>query len=79
MGVGAQMRLLFGQRQGPMREVHAGSGYWSQDSAVKVLATPESPTEIWVRWPGGKITTSAVPKGASEIIVDTDGATTVVH
>jgi hypothetical protein len=78
-GVGAQMRLLFGQRQGPMRELHAGSGYWSQDSAVQVLATPESPTEVWVRWPGGKIITGAVPKGASEIIVDTDGATTVVR
>jgi len=78
-GVGAQMRLLFGQRRGPMRELHAGSGYWSQDSAVQVLATPESPTEVWVRWPGGKITTGTVAKGASEIIVDTDGATTVVH
>jgi len=78
-GVGAQMRLLFGQRQGPMRELHAGSGYWSQDSAVQVLATPELPSAVWVRWPGGKITTSAVPKGASEIIVGTNGATTLVR
>jgi enediyne biosynthesis protein E4 len=78
-GVGAQMRLLFGQRQGPMRELHAGSGYWSQDSAVQVLATPEPPSQIWVRWPGGKSTTNAVPKGGSEIIVNTDGATTVVR
>src|SRR6059058_4125237 len=40
--VGAQMRLSFGTRQGPIREVHAGSGYWSQDSAVQVLGTAEA-------------------------------------
>ena len=30
--------MIFGQRQGPVREIHAGSGYWSQDSSVQVLA-----------------------------------------
>jgi len=68
-GVGAQLRLLFGQRSGPLREVHAGSGYWSQDGAVQVLGTPESPTRIWVRWPGGKITLAPVPHPAKEITV----------
>src|SRR5712675_2445485 len=43
--VGAQMRLSFGPRQGPEREIHAGSGYWSQDSAVQVLGTPQAPTQ----------------------------------
>jgi hypothetical protein len=68
-GIGAQMRLLFGERLGPMREVHAGSGYWSQDSLVEVLSTPEMPTKIWVRWPGGKVTVSDVPANAREIVV----------
>ena len=71
--VGAQMRLSFGQRQGPVREIHAGSGYWSEDSAVQVLGTPEPPTQLQVRWPGGKSTTNAIPQEAKEIMVDSTG------
>jgi hypothetical protein len=69
-GIGAVMRLRFSAGMGPAREVHAGSGYWSQDSAVQVLGTPEPPLEIWIRWPGGKTTTSLVPPGAKEIRVE---------
>jgi hypothetical protein len=72
-GVGASLRLMFGQRLGPVREVHAGSGYWSQDSAVQVLATPTAPSQIWVRWPGGKTTASDLPVGAAEIAVNDAG------
>ncbi|MFZ0828242.1 MAG: VCBS repeat-containing protein, partial [Verrucomicrobiia bacterium] len=78
-GTGATMRLVFGERMGPSREIHGGSGYWSQDSAVQVMGCPETPTQIWVRWPGGKITTSTIPAGAKEIVVDTDGRLTVNH
>ena len=63
---------------GPAREVHAGSGYWSQDSVVQVLSMREPPTQLWVRWPGGKTVTAAVPKGAREIRVDAEGTTTVL-
>ena len=56
-GVGATMRLVFGGRMGAAREIHGGSGYWSQDSAVQVMGCPEIPTQIWIRWPGGKTTT----------------------
>jgi hypothetical protein len=73
-GLGAQVRLNFGQRQGPLREIHAGSGYWSQDSAVQVMATPEPPAEIWIRWPGGKVTRGSIPKATKEIVVSNDGA-----
>ncbi|PYJ96726.1 MAG: hypothetical protein DME23_19225 [Verrucomicrobia bacterium] len=76
-GIGAQIRLGFGRRSGTVREIHAGSGYWSQDSAVQVLGTPESPTGIWIRWPGGKSTTGPVPAGAKEISVDEGGQVTV--
>jgi hypothetical protein len=68
-GEGAAMRLFFGEKAGPVREVHAGSGYWSQDSAVQVLGTPQTPTRIWVRWPGGKVVTADVPPNAREIEV----------
>ena len=72
-GVGAELRLKFGQRFGPAREVHAGGGYWSQDSAIEVLSTPEPPDEIWIRWAGGRVTTSVIPHAAKEILVDFDG------
>jgi len=76
--VGAALRLGFGQRFGPAREIHCGSGYWSQDSFVQVLATPEVPSQIWVRWPGGKTNAWALPPGAREIIVAAAGQMKVV-
>ncbi len=66
-GVGAVIHLKFGDRIGPAREVHAGSGYLSQDSSIQVLAMPAQPTALVVRWPGGKTTTTEVPAGAKEI------------
>ena len=75
--LGAQLRLLFGERKGPVRELRAGGGYWSQDSASPVLSTPEAPAHLWVRWPGGKTTTSPVPSGARDIVVDAEGKVTV--
>jgi hypothetical protein len=71
-GVGAVMRLRYGQEWGPGREVHAGSGYWSQDSAVQVLGKGPEPTALWVRWPGGKTQQVEVPAGAKEIKVMID-------
>jgi enediyne biosynthesis protein E4 len=59
-GIGAVIRLKFGARLGPAREIHCGSGYWSGDSAVEVMATPEPPTQVWVRWIGGETTLADV-------------------
>lgn len=78
-GIGAQLRLLFHGRPGPIREIHAGSGYWSQDSSVQVLATPEAPEQIWVRWPGGKTVTERVPDHASEIELEWAGNLRVIR
>jgi hypothetical protein len=66
-GIGAIIRLAFGQRWGPAREIHAGSGYWSQDSAVQVMGTPETPTKVQVLWPGGGKTETEVPKDARDL------------
>jgi hypothetical protein len=71
------LRLVFGGRMGAAREIHGGSGYWSQDSVVQVMGCPETPTRIWIRWPGGKTTTSPIPTDAKEITVDTDGRVTM--
>jgi hypothetical protein len=73
-GIGALMRLKFKDGYGPARELHAGSGYWSQDSLGAVLGRPSEPAEIEVRWPGGKVTTAAVPAGSRELRVQVDGA-----
>jgi enediyne biosynthesis protein E4 len=52
-GIGVQLRWVNSSgRMGPVREVHAGSGFWSQDSPVVVLGGVESRGSIWVRWPG---------------------------
>jgi hypothetical protein len=46
---------------------------------VQVLATPEVPTEITVRWPGGKTVTAKVPQGAREVAIDTAGRLKMVR
>jgi hypothetical protein len=68
-GMGAAIRLFCGEKSGPVREVRAGSGYWSQDSAIQVMGAPETPTRIWVRWPGGKTLTKELSPNTREIEV----------
>jgi hypothetical protein len=53
-GIGAQLRVVAGNRRGPVRELHAGSGYWSMDGATTVLALPPGASALWVRWPSGR-------------------------
>ena len=72
MGIGAVLRLQNESVRGPVREVHAGSGYWSQESAVQVLA-PVANAKLSVRWPGGQVTTVDVPQNAAEIVVAPGG------
>jgi hypothetical protein len=72
-GIGAVLRLKYRERFGPTREIHAGSGYWSQDGAVAVLGKAEEPAELWVRWPGGKEITYAVPPKSLEVEVRSTG------
>jgi hypothetical protein len=47
IGIGAQIRLKSGDRQGPLREVHGGSGYWSVDSPVSILGYAELLEWFW--------------------------------
>jgi enediyne biosynthesis protein E4 len=68
-GVGAQIRLVYGSRMGPVREIQAGSGYWSQNGAVQVFGMQGAPSAVWVRWPGGAVSQTPIPAGAKEIVV----------
>jgi hypothetical protein len=76
--VGAAMRIEYDGGKGPMREIHSGSGYLSQDGAVQVLGTREAPTAVWVRWPGGKETSVKAPAGARELEIGVNGQGRVV-
>ena len=66
-GSGAVLRLKYADGWSASREVHAGSGYWSQDSATTVLGLREKPAALSIRWPSGRTTEQAVPDGAKEV------------
>lgn len=68
-GIGTQLRLLYGARRGPVREIQAGSGYWSQNGAVQVLGRSGNPTALWVRWPGGREQTTSLTPNQREATV----------
>ena len=63
--VGASCRLIFPGGPGPRREVRAGTGYWSCDSPTLLLGVPESPSELEIRWPGGRMDRRRLPPGAT--------------
>lgn len=67
--IGAQSRIVYGDQMGPVREIQAGSGYWSQNGATQVFGLSGTPTAVWVRWPGGGETRTPVPPGAKEVVV----------
>lgn len=69
LGIGAQLRVMRGDVGGPVREVRSGSGYWSTDGAVSVLALPEGATAVWVRWPGGQVQMAPLTAGAHEVVI----------
>jgi hypothetical protein len=68
-GVGVQLRVVYGDRMGPVREIHAGSGYWSQNGAVQVFGLDGTPTAVWARWPGGRESRTSVVSGAQEVVI----------
>ncbi len=69
-GLGAVVRLRYAAGSGPAHEIHGGSGYLSQDSAVAVLGEATAPTQVTVRWPGGRKTETPVPAGGKEVVVE---------
>jgi hypothetical protein len=61
-GVGGVLRLEYADGSlGAAREVHGGSGYWSQDSWEQVLGKRSEVKAVRVRWPGGAETRQEVP------------------
>ncbi|HAB18781.1 MAG TPA: hypothetical protein DCE44_20370, partial [Verrucomicrobiales bacterium] len=54
--------------RGAAQTVTGGGGYWSQAGAVMVIGGPR-PTELHVRWPGGKVRRVPVPSAGAELVV----------
>ena len=71
--IGACVRLGNEGHFGPMRELHSGSGYWSEDSAVSVMNGAPQSNQLWIRCPGGKTATVPLPANAREITVNSSG------
>jgi enediyne biosynthesis protein E4 len=67
LAIGAQLRVIAHGQRGPLREVHAGSGYWSMDAATTVLARSAGEMSLWIRWPGGAEQTVPVAATQREI------------
>ncbi|MDA1082203.1 MAG: VCBS repeat-containing protein [Gemmatimonadetes bacterium] len=73
LGIGTQLAPVRGSARGAVREIHAGTGYWSMDAATTVL-TAVPGDSVWIRWPGGREQTVAIPVGSREITVRDAGA-----
>lgn len=69
-GIGAQVRC---SHYPAVKETHAGSGYWSQDSAALVFPTPPAISEVTVHWPGGKKTIGSLRPGDREVVLEYSG------
>ncbi|NOT09389.1 MAG: VCBS repeat-containing protein [Gemmatimonadales bacterium] len=68
-GIGASMRVRYADGDGPIREVRAGSNYWSSDGVIQVLGLRGPPRSVWLRWAGGKTVEAVVPAGAKEMVI----------
>lgn len=68
--IGSSIRLVYKDgRQGPEREIQAGSGYWSQNSFVQVMGTGGTPVQIKIRWFDGSSRTVQIPKGKKNFVI----------
>lgn len=52
-GIGASLQLQFENGMGPLREIHGGGSYFSQDSSVQIMGFNQDPIALQVLWPGG--------------------------
>ena len=65
-GVGAQVRCAHLKA---VQEIHAGSGYWSQDSSVLIFPSSPAESEVSVRWPGGRMTFGKMLPSEREVVL----------
>jgi hypothetical protein len=73
LGLGAVIQLLSDAHRWPARLVSAGTGRFSQSSAIQVFGLPQQPTAIRVRWPGGKVQEVGLNRVPRELSIHADG------
>lgn len=67
--IGARVRWRSGERSGPWREIHLGSGDGSCDDPVVVLGVGDQAVRaVDIRWPGGGESTVPVAEGQREVL-----------
>ncbi len=71
--LGAAMRVVTGQSLGPVREVQAGSGHFSQNGFEQILSSSQKPTGVWIRWPGGKTVQIEIKESDKELFAGPEG------
>lgn len=69
--IGSAIRIVYenGER-GPLREIQAGSGYWSQNGFIQVMGYSDPPKAVAVRWHDG--TKDTVGVDAKNKIIEID-------
>jgi hypothetical protein len=70
--VGSVVRLHYDNRISPAREIHSGSGYWSQDSSALIFSASSTPKSMRIQWPNGEATEYRWPAGAKSVLVSVD-------
>ena len=72
LAIGSVFRVWVDGDWGPSREVHSGSGYWSQDSLVQVihLGGDSSEFKIQIRLVNGNVTEREVVADTRSVMVD---------
>jgi enediyne biosynthesis protein E4 len=73
LGVGAVIQLVSDDHRWPARLVSAGTGRFSQSSAIQIFGLPKQPTGIQVRWPGGEIQEVGLDRVPREVLIRADG------
>ncbi len=75
--IGAAVRMVFDSGYGPIREIHEGTGYGSDDSKTLVFGTPMPAGAVQVRWPGGRTQDWRWPSGATVVQISAAGISKV--
>lgn len=78
-GVGAVVRLGSHGRWSPAQEIHAGGGFWLQDSATLVLHGSGVSDTLSVRWPDGHESRFALPPRVADLVVTAQGQLKVIR
>ncbi len=72
--IGSSVRLVYeDQSLGPLREIQAGSGYWSQNSFTQVMGAAGDVAKIQVTWFDGRKQTVEVEDGKKEYQISFPG------